>query len=405
MSRAPAAEPQVPGANQDQVRAFNRGLVLGLIRQAGTTSRAALAKRVTLTPPTVSAIVDELVREGLVTEIGVATRRAGRGRPPKLIAFNARARFVAGIHIGVRTTQIALADAGGDEVAMVTRSAPRGAPEVQLDAIVAMLRDLLDANGVPLQRVVGVGVCVPGRADATTGICRVAPNLGWHDVPVAPRLAAALSVPVFLHNDAQMALLAEAAEGVARGCRDVVLLYAGSGISASAMLDGRIFHGSTGAMGEIGHCAVEGGTATCNCGKTGCLETLASGPAIARAYAEAVHSDVVLDAAAVVQAAQRDDAVAARVLEEAGARLGAAAAVLVNLFDPEMLVFGGGLSGAGPALVDPLVRRLRAEALVDGGRELPIALSSLGERAELRGAVLLALTELGMNSEAGTPAG
>jgi predicted NBD/HSP70 family sugar kinase len=253
---------------------------------------------------------------------------------------------------------------------------------------------------VPPARLYAVGVCVPGFADGQLGICHAAPNLDWHEVPVGPVLAEALDAPVHLRNDAQAALVAEHAEGAATGCRDVVLLYAGTGISAPAMLDGRISQGRTGAIGQVGHCPVPGGDRLCNCGRTGCLETVASGPAIVRAYVEALRgagsrrdlSRVV--ASDVAHAAARGDATARRVLDGAGNHLGAAAATVVSLFDPEIVVFGGGLSAAGDALVEPLRRAVRAS----GGGRVRFAVSVLGDRAEARGAVLVALEQMGLSS-------
>lgn len=388
------------GVGNDVVRDFNRSLVLNLVRDAGTTSRAALVRQTTLTAPTVSAIVDDLVREELVQELEVGELRPGRGRPPRLIEFNARARFVAGVHVGVHSTQIALADAGGDEVAWITRPTPHGDAGTQLGVIAGALCDALHIAEVAPSRLHAVGVCVPGFADEDRGVCLEAPNLGWYDVPVGAMLSHRLDAPVHLSNDAQAALVAEQSEGAAAGCRHAVLLYAGTGISAPAMLDGRISPGHTGAVGQVGHCPVPGSDLRCNCGRTGCLETVASGPAIARAYVEAMRaggsvrelSRVV--ASDVARAATRGDATARRVLEEAGAHLGTAAATVVNLFDPEIVVFGGGLSAAGDALTGPLERAMRAGTT----RPVRFAVSMLGDRAETRGALLLALDHVGLGA-------
>lgn len=383
------------------MRELNRSLVLHLVKQGSPISRAAIAKATELAKPTVSAIVDDLVRDGLVNEIGLGQPMRGGGRPPVLLEFNKRSQFVVGVQVGVRATNIVVADAAGDEVVRVQRPAVKNRPPIALERLAGYIEEAIDVAGIPRKRLAAVGVCVPGLVDHDTGTCLLAPNLGWRNIDVRSPLQAAIKAPVFVHNTSQAVAVAENVEGAGQGATELVLLYVGSGIGAGILSGGRLFHGAAGIAGEIGHCEIPGATGTCTCGKTGCLETVASARAIVAAAQKAVAKrkgswlaklkSAELTAAAIAEAAAAGDTLARELLAEAGTQLGIAASWLVNLLNPEMLVVGGGLAEAGEYLLGPLRDALHHGALEQSGRSVEVRASLLGQMAETRGAVLLAL--------------
>jgi glucokinase-like ROK family protein len=380
------------------MRELNRSLVLDLIKQRSSISRASIAKATDLAKPTVSAIVDDLVQEGLVREIGMGQPTTGGGRPPILLEFNARSQFVVGVHIGVRRTTIVVADARGAEIGRIQQTTVKRKPAEVLAKIAASITGALKEAGVPNKRLGAVGVCVPGLVDFDAGICLLAPNLGWKDVDVRTPLESALKVPVFVHNTAQAAAVAESVEGAGQGAANMVLLYVGSGIGAGIISDGRLFHGASGIAGEIGHCRMVGATAKCNCGKIGCLETVATGPAIVEAAQKALAGGAKsslpskgLTAEAIADAAAAGDKLAVQLLANAGRELGTAASWLVNMLNPELLLIGGGLAQAGEPLIGPLRDTVQELALPQAAKRVEIKQSALGQDAEPRGAVLLAL--------------
>jgi glucokinase-like ROK family protein len=386
------------------MRELNRSLVLDLIKHRSPISRAAIAKATDLAKPTVSAIVDDLVQEGLVREIGMGQPTTGGGRPPILLEFNARSQFVVGVHVGVRRTTIVVADAQGAEVGRMQSPTPKRKPAEMLAKLSANITATLKDAGVPAKRLAAVGVCVPGLVDFDAGVCLLAPNLGWKDVDIRTPLEAALKVPVFVHNTAQAAAVAENLEGAGQGSNNMVLLYVGSGIGAGIVSDGRLFHGAGGIAGEIGHCTMVGATERCNCGKVGCLETVATGPAIVaaaqRALAGGAKSSLSavaggngkgLTAEAIAEAAAEGDKLALQILGNTGRQLGIAASWLVNMLNPELLVVGGGLAEAGEPLLESLRETVQEMALPQSARRVQITTSALGQDAEPRGAVLLAL--------------
>jgi glucokinase-like ROK family protein len=381
------------------MREVNRSLVLTLVKEGGPVSRASIARSSTLAKPTVSAIVDELIAEGLVREIGPGSTATSGGRPPILLEFNARSELVIGAHIGARRTTIAVSDAAGEEVTRRQLPTPRGSAEDALATVAAEAVTAVAESAIPGARLAAVGAVLPGLTDFHSGVCLLAPNLGWRDVPVRDLLADALDAPVYVHNAGQAAAVAENLEGAGGQVGDLALLYAGTGLSAGVLSGGRVLHGAGGLAGEIGHNAVPGNSEPCNCGKIGCLETVASGPAIVRAAERAIASgeasslDAVggLDARDVAAAARSGDRLAARIITEVGEHLGLAASWLINAYNPAVVVLGGGLGAIGEPLLEPLRAAAARHALAPAMRGVEIRASQLGPDAEVRGAVLLAL--------------
>ena len=385
---------QIVAADQAGMADRNRRLVLELIKRTGPTSRAEVARSITLSKPTVSAIVEELVAEGSVVELGINPQApVTRGRPPRLIAFHARSEFVVGVHLGVQQTQIQLVDGLGGVVNELAESTPGGQPEAVLGAVRRLVVDTLHAADVRPSEVRRLTVCVPGQVDATTGTCHQAPNLGWTDVDVRGALSGLVAGNVDVLNDAQAALVGEAREGAARGLDDVVLLYAGTGISAAVLIGGQPYTGASGAVGEIGHCRVTGACERCMCGRIGCLETVASGRAVVRRYLGGRRSRTV-SLQHVVRAAEAGDEAARGALSDAGRALGRACGLLVNILNPRAVVVAGGLSDAGEVFLGPLHEEISAESLSSSFDVVSVRIAALGTHAELRGSVLHGLERL-----------
>ncbi len=375
------------------MREVNRSLVLAVVKEGGRVSRASIARATTLAKPTVSAIVDELIADGLVREVGTGTTATSGGRPPILLEYDASSQLVLGVHIGARRTTVAVADGSGVESARRQFDTPVGPAADTLTVIAQKARAVVPAGA----DLAAVGAVLPGLTDFHRGVCLLAPNLGWRDVPVAELLTAELDAPVHVHNAGQAAAVAENIEGVGGRVDDLALLYAGTGLSAGVLSGGRVLHGTGGTAGEIGHCRVPGGTLRCKCGNVGCLETVASGPALVRFAKLAVAGGAVsvltddCEATDVAEAARGGDAVAAGAVAEVGRNLGLAASWVVNAYNPSVLVFGGGLAAIADLLLPHMSSSASEFTLGPAGTEIRV--SALGPDAEVRGAVLLALQQ------------
>jgi glucokinase len=245
----------------------------------------------------------------------------------------------------------------------------------------------------------GVGVIVPGLVDAAAGVARYAENLGWRDVPFGRRLTEATGLPVAFDHDVRAAGAAEQQLGAGRGHRDVAFVPIGTGIAAALVLDGRPYAGG-GWAGEIGHIDVGSGL-PCPCGATGCLETIASAAAIARRYTERTGRAVsgALDVAGLLGSGSGPGDPDARVVwDEAVDALAFVLAMTAAVAAPELIVIGGGLSGAGDLLLEPL-RRGVARRVTPPQRQPELVPAALGDQAGLLGAALLAWRQAGVTMQ------
>lgn len=241
-----------------------------------------------------------------------------------------------------------------------------------------------------------VGIAAAGFVDAAGERVRFAPHLPWRDEPLARRLTDRLGDhvvgEVFVDNDANCALAAEARFGAAGDAQDVVMVTLGTGIGGALLLGGALHRGRNGMAGELGHMSVERGGRPCECGGRGCWEQYCSGRALARAAAEHGSS---LSGPALTAAAQSGDAAAAAAYDEVGWWLGRGVADVVAALDPDLVVVGGGVSAAGPLLLDPARAVLATELVGATHRELPgLVGATLGPLAGVVGAAELAREQL-----------
>ncbi|MCJ7667681.1 MAG: ROK family protein, partial [Anaerolineae bacterium] len=213
---------------------------------------------------------------------------------------------------------------------------------------------------------------LPGKVDPERGIGILSVNLGWRDVPVKSMLEEELGLPCFIENDVKVAALGESRYGAGKGLRNMVYLTIGTGIAAGVIIEGKIYRGSTGMAGEIGHAIIERNGPRCKCGTRGCLEAVAAGPAIAALAISAIEAGSetslrdmakankgLVTAEMVCQAARQGNPVAREIFEEIGSYIGLGVHMLIMLYDPELVVLGGGVTGAGDLLLNPVRRELK----------------------------------------------
>jgi predicted NBD/HSP70 family sugar kinase len=388
-----------PKIDRQVMRAHNRSVVLDVVRQSGPVARTEVARRTSLAKPTVSAIVDELLAEGHVHEVGVGKSTAAGGRPPTYLDFDVTRDAYVGVHIGVDTTTVAVADGRGTVVAECSHRSAIGSPSRSLAHVETLLEQALGQAKVQRRTIRHVAIVLPGLIDRETGMCVLAPNLGWQDVPVAKLFGDALKVPVNVWNTPHASAFAESRQGAALDVDTFVWLYVGPGVGSAIVQDGKLVTGTRGFAGEIGHCRVEDDGLQCHCGKFGCLEVYTSAEAISRAGAEAgvpsrTKTPRLTD---VVRAARDGHEGALGVLDDAGHMLGLGTSYLVGILNPELVVVGGESAEAFEFLLDPLRGALAQDALE--AEQVPVVASTVEGDAAVAGAVLLAF-EAGVANEA-----
>jgi glucokinase len=323
--------------------------------------------------------------------------------PPPLVAPPVTAGEAVGVDLGGTKMLIGVVDADAN-VSFESREASTGQTE---DQLVDLLVDEIDEARKARPGVSAVGLGIPATIDHDRGIAVSAVNLPIENLPVRDRVGERTGLPVFVDNDANLAALAEHLHGAARGADNAVMLTLGTGIGGGLILGGEIYRGATGAAAELGHVVIEMEGLPCqgNCPGRGCVETYASGTALgreARAAAEREPTSALgamaadgreIDGRAATEAALAGDATAIGVFEIVGSRLGVALTGFANIFEPEVIVIGGGVIAAGDLLLDPARRELRARALPPM-KATPVVAAELGEDAGMIGAAAMARIEL-----------
>jgi predicted NBD/HSP70 family sugar kinase len=376
------------------LRRLNRGRVIGALREHGMVSRAEIARRTGLSRSTVSSLVSELQADGLVIERPEPAAAHGDqgGRPPILLSFDASAGVAVGIDFDHHHVRVAVSDLSSRILAEREQQLDTDhAAHEGLDAAAELVGELLAEAGVDEARVIGAGMCLPGPIHRPTGVVGSTAILpGWVGVAAAEEMHRRLALPILVDNDANLAALAEAAFGAGRDAKDLVYLMISSGIGAGLVLNGRLYRGAEGLAGELGHVLVDADGPVCRCGNRGCLETVAGTDALADLLRRS-HGD--LDGRAIVRLAHEGDLGCRRVVADAGRAIGKAAATLVNVLNPELLIVGGDLSDAGELLLGGVRESLERSALPTAVQAAQVVAGSLGDRAEVLGAIALVLSE------------
>jgi glucokinase len=306
--------------------------------------------------------------------------------------------FVLALDIG--GTKVAAGVVAPDGEARSFQVAPsrteRG-PEAMLDDLFQLGRTSVEDSGVPWTEITAVGIGCGGPLDAAEGILLAPPHLpGFHDVPVAALAERAFERPALLENDGTAAAAAEHRFGASVGVRNMVYLTISTGVGGGAVIDGRLYRGAAGNGGEFGHVTVDWRGRVCRgCGRHGCLEAYVSGTSISERALEGIDPASSLvglgapSAADVVAAAVAGDAYARSVWEETIEALACGLTSIVNLFEPELVVLGGGVTRAGDLLIEPVRETVRAQAMAPAGRTVEIVPAALGDRVGVVGAAAI----------------
>lgn len=308
-----------------------------------------------------------------------------------------------GVDLGGTKMLLGVLDSGAEAV---WESRERSAGEGEEELVELLVREVGEARAAR-GGVATVGMGIPATIDFGGGIAISAVNLPIENLPLRDLVEERTGLPAFLDNDANVAALAEQLFGAARGARNAIMLTIGTGVGGGLVLGGEIYRGSTGAGAELGHMTIEMDGPLCqgNCPNRGCIETFASGTALGReglaaaerepgsALGKLLAAGEPVDGKAVTVAAQAGDATAIGVFDLVGKRLGVALASYANIFEPEVIVVGGGVMAAGDLLLEPARSELAARALRPMDRT-PVVAAELGEDAGMIGAAAMARIEL-----------
>ncbi len=392
-------------ADQLFVRKHNTAVILDCLRLNAPLSRADISNKTGLNRSTVSSIVKELIQNRRVRETEL--QKSELGRPGMSLELSPEGACAIGVEIGVNFISILLTDFVAQPIWRRRITVDSQLEQSAFEHTKGLVQEALSRANAQGSHPLGIGVGVPGLVNIERGELMFAPNLKWSNVPLRDLLASCFNLPVYVENDANAAALGEYYFGIARGVKTFIYLSADIGLGGGIILGGKLFRGSGGYAGEVGHISVNPDGESCGCGRRGCWETVIGPRAVVRQVRTTLANgtaSLIRDMAnddlesitfdLVIQAAEAGDAVAVEALRGVGMWLGIGIANLVNTFNPELVVLGGALARASNILTPVIHATVQSQALRPSLEVLKIATSAHGSEACIVGSAALVLDEI-----------
>ncbi len=368
------------------VRETNQSRVLQALKKEGPSSRTQLARITDLNPSTISRTVNDLRDLELVREKKMAP--SSGGRKPVLVDIDKDKYHVIGVDVGATKIIAAVINLAGEIVDRVRIDIDYKQDEIvelSPEAIPDSIEKLLESyeenkshDEYAEARIIGIGVGAHGLVDTEAGVSLFAPNFGWRDVNLQEMIEDRFSHLSIIDNDVRVMALGEYWFGHGQNMDNMLCINVGYGIGSGIIFSGELYRGHNCLAGEIGHTTVAEDGPKCNCGDYGCLETLASGPAISRQMRKRIKrgeksliNDLIegdldkITGEVVYRAARKGDDVARKVLADAGSYLGVGIANFVNVLDPEIVLLGGGVTGASEFFMENLKRTVSSKTMAE----------------------------------------
>ena len=365
----------------------------------GECTLSELTKELHISVPTITKLVQELVDENIVTDLGKVETPGGRR--PNIFGLANSAIYFAGVNVGRDNMRFLITDLQNN----IIKEENDFTFELQdrpqcMERICSSIEQFIATCGIDRSKILGLGVCMTGRVNPDTG--RSYKYFTSSEQSLRDILEERVGIRVLLENDTRARCYAEYTCGKSKDESNVIYLHMGRGVAIGIVIDGQLYYGKSGFAGEFGHIPFFDNEIICRCGKRGCLETGASGSALHRIFLEKLRQGrvsmlsekfkkgVEITLNDILDALLKEDVLAIEVLDSVGHTLGKAIAGLINMFNPEMIVIGGTLSVAKEYLMLPVRNAVNKYSLMLVNKDTQIKLSTLGERAGVMGACLLA---------------
>ena len=389
--------------NSDNKNSLQKKQILQLCINEGNFSLADLSKELNLSIPTTTRLTEELIESGFLEDMG--KQDTNGGRRPSIYGLKPSAGYFVGTDIGKSTVSICITDFKGNTVAFHPNLPFRvESSEASFRELCGVIKKQISKSGVKQNSVLAYGVNLSGRVNNETGYCFT--YFIGEDRPIASLFEEEFNAPVFVENDSRAMTYGEYICGGGHSEKDMLFLNVTWGLGMGMIIDGKLSYGKSGFSGEIGHFPMMNNGQICHCGKTGCLETAASGFAAHRIVMEKLREgqgsmlsekyskgeEITLDD--ILNAALEDDVLAIEALEEIGTNLGRAIAGLINIFNPELVVIGGKIARVQDYILLPIKSAVQKHSLSLINKDTRIKLSKLGEKAGAIGACMLSRSKL-----------
>ncbi len=369
--------------------------VISYFANIGNSTIADLCKELALSAPKVNNILTELIEDGLVRDYGKIDSTGGRR--PNVYGLVSGSAFFVGVDIKQDHINMGISDLQKNIVKLSKNQAySLQNNNKSLEQLYKLIEKFIKESLLPKEKILGIGINLTGRINYSTGYSYS--FFHFHEDPLSKVLEDYLGIKVFLENDSRAMAYGEFTLGAVKDEKNVLFINMDHGLGMGIMINGQIYYGKSGFAGEFGHMPVYKNEIICHCGKKGCLETEASGWALVRKFREKLISGssslINIDQDKIrlediVNAAKKDDTLAIELIAEIGEHLGRGIALLINLFNPELIIIGGKLAETGEYLKLPLKIALNKYSLSILNADTQLKISSLGDKAGVLGACLI----------------
>jgi len=369
----------------------------------GAMTNTDLGKYVKLSTPKIISLLNELKNEGLIEELGQGN--SSGGRRPNLYGNKEDAFYIVGISINIYKTSVSIFNAKNQRITddhILPLTISHGTSII--DPIVEFTENIIQEKQLPREKILGIGIEMPGMVDSETGINK---TYMVSDLPVAEVFSSKFGLEVLIENDAKTRAFAELRFGLAHRKKNVLAIHLDWGIGLGIIVNGKLYKGRDGFAGEFGHLPMVDNGILCKCGKQGCLETIASGTAIARMAKEGmkagrssflsqlIDDDIEkIEIREVVQAAVMGDQYSISILANVGHWLGKGFAYLIQIFNPELIILGGRMSEANQFILPPIQQAIQIFCNPELSNDIEIKVSELGSQAGIQGVAALVLERI-----------
>ncbi len=375
------------------IKELNTSVILNIIRDRKSISRAEIAKITGLTPATVTNITGELIMKNLIVETTLG--KSSGGRKPVMLELNDKGFNAIGVFIGSKYIDVSISDLGANiiDTAYATVSKNMTSDEVLSEVINGIRKVMKKAN----RKILGIGVGVHGLVRSKEGVSVLAPNLGWENVRIKDLLESEFDLPVFVDNDVKTMTLGEKWFGAGREADDFVMLYTGYGIGASLVTNGQIYRGALNYACEVGHTTIDPEGPLCSCGNRGCFQMLASEYALMqqlqeRGYDKKYFQGKKVEVEEIIDKAMAGNEDLMQLLQKQAYYIGIGLSNIINTFNPSMIILNGFIIRTGGVLMPEILKQVQRRSLKYMQSEVNIIFSPLGRDAVFKGAVSLVLS-------------
>ncbi len=370
----------------------------------GPKSAVEISKKLKSSIPTITSILLELNESGMITEQGQGS--SSGGRRPNLYGLKNDSLFILGIDCGRYDTRMAIYNSNFEEVTEM-KTYPLGLinDEIVLEKIVELAQNLIEESKINRNKIIGIGIGMPGLVDSEHG--RNFTYFHQKEGSLAELLSKKFEIPVFIENDAKTRALAEFRFGLAKGKKNVLVILVDWGVGLGIIVNGKLCRGNSGFAGEFSHIPIVENGKLCGCGKQGCLETIASGYALVEMATEGLASgqksilsnlmnkhskDIELKM--IIEAADKGDQFAISIISKLGLELGKGIAILIQLFNPELIILGGRVAEANQYLRTPIQQSLNHYCIKQLREQAEIVISEFGSNTNILGAVAMVVENI-----------